>query len=143
MGTERAFQTRLNRVPHDHHTRLVFADWLDEQGDERGPGYRALGVNRFWVFDWPDHTEGSLRLWTWYPHSRLSYLHERELPDDWFTRLPAWECLYSNGAPGGNEGMAWRDYRSRQLADDAAALAFAKLPAERRAELLSPVEVPA
>lgn len=143
MTTEKEFQTRLNRVPHDHHTRLVFADWLDEHGDARGAGYRALGLHRVLTFGVGGQLAGEVRMWTWFCTGRAVGEKRRELPHDWFALLIGWVCLYTNGKPAGNGGEVWRDYRSRQLADDAAALAFAKLPAERRAELLSPVEVPA
>src|SRR4030095_7215507 len=32
--------------PDDHATRLILADFLDERGDPRGPGYRALAILR-------------------------------------------------------------------------------------------------
>jgi uncharacterized protein (TIGR02996 family) len=31
----------LGADPDDRQTRLVFADWLEDRGDERGPGYRS------------------------------------------------------------------------------------------------------
>src|SRR5579862_8640416 len=34
----------LDAHPDDYQTRLVFADWLEEHGDPRAPGYRALGA---------------------------------------------------------------------------------------------------
>ena len=35
MTTEDDFQQALDANPDDHHTRLVFADWLQERGDPR------------------------------------------------------------------------------------------------------------
>ncbi len=46
MTTEDDFQAALDANPDDWQTRLVFADWLDERGDARAEGYRALGANR-------------------------------------------------------------------------------------------------
>jgi uncharacterized protein (TIGR02996 family) len=43
VTTEDDFQAALDANPGDHHTRLVFADWLEERGDERAEGYRYFG----------------------------------------------------------------------------------------------------
>ena len=43
MTTEDDFHRRLDECPEDAHTRLVFADWLEEHGDPRAdPVRRAL-----------------------------------------------------------------------------------------------------
>lgn len=44
MTTEDDFQAATH--PDDWQTRLVFADWLEECGDPRAVGYRALGFRR-------------------------------------------------------------------------------------------------
>lgn len=44
MTTEEDFQRALDADPENGGLRMVFADYLDEQGDPRGPGYRALGL---------------------------------------------------------------------------------------------------
>src|SRR5215510_9578888 len=44
MTTEDDFQAALDKNPEDWQTRLVFADWLEERGDVRAEGYRALGL---------------------------------------------------------------------------------------------------
>lgn len=46
MRTEDDFWEALKQEPDSHHTRLIFADWLEEQGDERAVGMRALGLRR-------------------------------------------------------------------------------------------------
>ncbi len=46
MTDEDAFQAHLDANPEDHVTRLVFADWLQDHGDPRAEGYRALGALR-------------------------------------------------------------------------------------------------
>lgn len=46
MTTEDDFQAALDADPGNWQTRLVFADWLQERGDERADGYRALGALR-------------------------------------------------------------------------------------------------
>jgi uncharacterized protein (TIGR02996 family) len=42
MNDEEAFQAALDADPNDRTTRLVFADWLEERGDRRAEGYRAI-----------------------------------------------------------------------------------------------------
>lgn len=125
MTTEDDFQRMLDAHPDDHQTRLVFADWLEERGDERAEGYRALGLLRH-------HTGGSNAFPCWWTHEKNGTANDQtqaQLPRDWFDRL-------RDALTGGNW---WRDYPSRRAGDDAAALAFACLPAERRAELLAGV----
>jgi uncharacterized protein (TIGR02996 family) len=124
MSTEDEFQGRLNAEPDNHTVRLVFADWLEEQGDARADGYRALGRCRFC-------TGATLDFPCWWSHdggkeARENVNPQAMLPRDWFD-------LLEGPATG---GAYWRDYPNRRVAEDAAALAFAKLPAERRAELL-------
>jgi uncharacterized protein (TIGR02996 family) len=40
--TEREFLDALTKTPEDNHLRLVFADWLEENGDPRGELLRLL-----------------------------------------------------------------------------------------------------
>lgn len=118
---EIAFQAALDAAPGDHTVRLVFADWLEEHGDPRAEGYRALGRGRRWPCHIPSRgTEG----WVWggetsapRPYAALTY--------SWFA------ALMDEVYPGAQIGLP-----SRRAAEDAAALAFARLPPERRAELL-------
>jgi uncharacterized protein (TIGR02996 family) len=122
MTTEDDFQAALDANPSDWQTRLVFADWLDERGDLRGPGYRALGMMR----NAPDHFFDGGHAWTWWKGSPALYRREY-LSADW------WELL-----TGGDEDSEMtREYLTRRAADDAAARAFAKLSPGRRARLLA------
>lgn len=141
MTTEEDFQAALDANPEDWQTRLVFADWLEEHGDPRAEGYRAIarlprcncrsdGPDKV-PFIWMKEDFGGLPAYA-------------RLPNDWFEVLVA-ECtapqLWDNGMPAdfdprGRRYMAWLNFSTRREADDAAALAFAKLPPERRAELL-------
>jgi uncharacterized protein (TIGR02996 family) len=135
VSDEEAFQTALDAHPDDHHTRLVFADWLQERGDPRAEGYRALGLLRVAPYD-----EESGKGWKGYgrtnnadnplaaPGGRAS---GALLPPDWFA-LAGEGNQYPNWNP-----HAWAYWRSRRGAEDTAALAFAKLPPNRRAELLA------
>lgn len=137
MTTEDDFQKLLDENPDDHHTRLVFADWLQDRDDPRADGYRALAVGRHY----PHHLGGCgdqflstveagrcpywrklCPEWVAFPHN---------LPPDWFDRLDLF---------GGATAAPWWDLIctvTRRQCEDAAALAFTKLPAERRAELFA------
>jgi uncharacterized protein (TIGR02996 family) len=122
MTTEDDFQRALDANSADHQTRLVFADWLQDRDDPRAEGYRALGLNQFHTYNVTDPASG---LCTWFTEKISVSDGLRELPDDWFHLLA-----------DGLRATSWVDYDSRREADDAAALAFAKLPKKRRAELL-------
>lgn len=131
MTTEQDFHAKLDADPSDWQTRLVFADWLDDQGDVRAEGYRALARGRhrtdttsgggvISAFHWWDRTFTD-RVYADYPH----IFHPCSLASDWFELL--------NGRP---EGTHRRDFDTRRAAENGAARAFAKLPPERRAALL-------
>lgn len=129
MTNESDFQNALDANPEDHQTRLVFADWLQERDDPRADGYRALGVLRrvpsdphfgfLWNSDYGNRVCPS------------PYV----LPRDWYEPLDANDGPGKLKPPGGlrllNQG------ESRRAKEDKAALAFALLPPERRAELLA------
>lgn len=125
MITEAEFQAALDASPDDHTTRLVFADWLEEQGDARYEGYRALGVNgRVPV-------RGGRNNSFYFPGCGYEWSGGKSPPGTPKTWLPkSWARLVS-----------WSEFDSRRGAEDAAALAFARLPSERRAELLGIVKV--
>ena len=135
MTTEDDFQNALDAKPDDWQTRLVFADWLDEQGDPRGPGYRTLALNRFVLCD---HYHGNPMRYIPHKPSRIFRDHGKgftarayTLPADWYDRLPR---------KTRDEKVDSIKFGNRREAEDAAALAFAKLPAERRAGLLAPAQ---
>lgn len=120
---EEAFNRQLDLHPDDHTTRLVFADWLEEQGDDRANGYRALAVNgriphRCMQNDW-----------LWATNNAVGKHHV--LPQDWF------DCLSPDNS------IFWPSLQNmvvRSEAEDAAAKAFSLLPSYRQAELLAAVE---
>lgn len=131
MTTEDDFQNTLDATPDAHHVRLVFADWLQDRGDKRAEGYRALGVLRRIPFG-SRRRDVLTRYGEWYAefYDAEGFDPQSDLPTDWFRRLrgkPAWSTR-------GKKGWA-----TRREAEDAAATAFAKLSAARRAELLNPV----
>ena len=132
MTTEDDFAAALDANPEDWQTRLVYADWLQERGDPRAEGYRALGVRRL-----KPATSGFNRAnpcWG-FSHPENSYANQRRrracvLPRDW------WEVM-DPGVVSRASNASWNWHPSRRTAEDASARAFNQLPPERRAELLA------
>jgi uncharacterized protein (TIGR02996 family) len=128
VTTEDDFQAALDAKPDDWQTRLVFADWLQERNDPRAEGYRALGQNRL-VPKLPNQVNKpgyTTRAW-----AEGYKWTDGWLPNDWF---PLARAHTSERA-----WTQWAVNKSRREAEDMAALAFAQLPPERRAELLAGV----
>ena len=126
MTTEDDFQRALDSNPEDWQTRLVFADWLQERGDPRADGYRALGVNR----RVPDTRSTLMFRYTSAPAVSFGIdpQHTYVLPLDWYKLA---DSEWDKSACGPFYKV------TRRAAEDTAALAFARLPAARRAELLT------
>lgn len=134
MTTEGDFHAALDRRPSDFHCRLVFADLLQERGDPRAEGYRALGVLRLRPVRDPVFDKGSQGQPEWRLYrDDLGCIPKGpdDMPADWFLLIDEKEASTKSHAH-----LRWW---SRRVAEDAAALAFAKLPPERRAELLAGV----
>ena len=129
MTSEDDFHAKLDADPDDWQTRLVFADWLQERGDPRADGYRALGIRRLRPNVWVKKSKRKHWWWGgdkqfWRGHSDVVVL-----PRDWYKALP--------NVP--EDGLAWpADDRpnTRRAAEDDAALAFGRLTPKRRAALL-------
>ena len=122
MTTEDDFHALLDANPEDWMTRLIFADFLEERGDERAEGYRALGM---WKVYPERHDKTELFFCYW-----KQFGGESTLSEDWFLLITP-----SRGNPSPDSYM--RSRSTRQELEDAAALAFASLPPSRKAELLS------
>ena len=126
MTTEDDFQAALDANPDDWQTRLVFADWLEERGDPRAAYFRLAGEQRWRpeltsATGYPDAAlkragVTSDRLWRYYNADCITMVPHR-LPFD----IGHGNWLHS----------------TRRKAEDAAALAFAQLPADHRHELLA------
>jgi uncharacterized protein (TIGR02996 family) len=131
LTTEDDFQRALDKRPGDWQTRLVFADWLQERGDPRAEGYRALGLLRLV----PHRVKYRNAPWrdqmVWVLGNDNNADTNRQvgamLPTDWFTRV--------RQGPGSDSW--WVRNPKRSELEDAVAAAFSQLPAERRAELLT------
>ncbi len=140
---EEAFHAHLDAHPDDHTARMILADHLDEMGDPRGPGYRALGMlgrqpkhvpeNTNRPFDRPEHYE-----WGWLTdptfHSERNK-YPSAVTREWNDAIGEHPDNMRIWGPTGTPTFA-----SRRTAEDAAAHAFSQLPPERQHELLNPPE---
>ena len=88
MTTEDDFQKRLDASPEDWQTRLVFADWLQDQGDPRAEGYRALGALRRVALVGTLYREGQAVYLCELPGRR--YAGGPFLPEDWYALVGSW-----------------------------------------------------
>ena len=132
MTTEDDFQRVLDAQPDDWQTRLVFADWLQERGDPRATGYRAIAVQERCPFK-RRHLDRDACWWC----SSTAAAHDdarNAIPHDWFALLPRGEgsnLFWPLHTPTGG-------IRSRRECEDALALAFSRLPTDRQGALLDP-----
>jgi uncharacterized protein (TIGR02996 family) len=130
VTTEDDFQRRLDENPPDWQTRLVFADWLQERGDPRADGYRALAACRFVLCDlYPGDTPRYI------PHEMSRIFSESNSASgrDYTLTLDWYQAILRLGHAATGTSIP---FNSRRAAEDAAARAFATLPARRRASLL-------
>lgn len=116
-AVEAVAQQHLDAHPDDYRARRLLGEWLQWHGDERGEGYRALGVCRRRPLQWQ-----SSWLCAFEDDGIAKEHRQHSLPLVWFDAF---------GFPN-----AWTRFDTRRDAENAAALAFARLPAERRAALL-------
>lgn len=145
MTSEDDFQAALDADPTDWQTRLVFADWLQERGDERADGYRALGLTRRVPYRVPEHFRekwlyGLIKNLHWRRSRAASVTitvgRRRQmryaavaytLPESWVRGF----------ARPDRKGWVIRQTPTRRAIEDAAARAFANLPADTRARILA------
>jgi uncharacterized protein (TIGR02996 family) len=136
VTTEDDFQRAIDARVDDWNTRLVFADWLDERADPRAEGYRALGQLRLCPF-----VDAGSFWWTTLEVSCCGRSGLRgngcSLPKDWF-KLMKISPSDENFKPLGNPGKTG----TRRYIEDAAAVAFGKLSAQRQTEILATLFVP-
>lgn len=135
----------LDKSPADHSARLVFADWLDDRDDPRAEGYRAIARHGLVLCDRytrPDKVEylpdrGS-RVFCAVESPAVSDTlpaDEYTIPEDWYKETVA--VALELKQPRKEESGGCVLFANRTEAENVVALAFARLPAERRAELLS------
>jgi uncharacterized protein (TIGR02996 family) len=140
VTTEDDFWAILEANPSDHTTRLVLADWLQERGDPRAEGYRALGTlhlaayfvrtSRFnfdtlYGFSHEGNAALTRRTRDWF---RIWFCL---LPDPWWkkfrphNKLHPWDPLH------------WAYLGSRKEAESTAALCWLELTDQERIEILA------
>lgn len=112
-AVEAVAQAHLDARPDDHRARRLLGEWLQWHGDGRGEGLRALAAcKRLTSGHWVTNSVAQRRHFGCW------------LPSDWWLEVSLiWKAA---GSPK----------YTRRAAEDAASLAFARLPAGRRAQLL-------
>ena len=123
--TEEDFHKLLDANPDDHTTRMVFADWLQEHNDPRAEGYRALGKLKKKTSSTIDNKYAMFQR----EGIKTSSSH---LPSDWYNLIEGED--FDGMKP--RFSTTSKEKITRRAVEDAAALAFSKLPPERREELL-------
>lgn len=136
MTTEEDFQLALDANPDDFHSRLVFADFLQDRDDPRTEGYRAMGLLRIRPsvlssgrsVITSESIRGELAKLTMDKHGCAIF------PNVWFDAVCVSsptrkrECFAASG---------WKFFETRTLAENRVAEAFAKLTPEQRDEILN------
>jgi len=128
VSDEDAFQAAIDAAARDQLPRLVFCDWLDEQGDPRADGYRVLATFDRWPWEWEGGFRWANHTITWREtHAfdwAINYNCDRShLPDVWY------QAVRQNV-----------DRLTRRLAFDAAAAEWIRLSDEERAACLVELE---
>lgn len=132
MNEEAAFFAAINENPGDSTTRLVFADWLDDRGDPRGAGFRAivrLGIVPVKSVS-KDRSDGYV-WYVWNVAKYTSYKWRKPLPGNSYScaMLPKrWFLLlegFTESDDSSNEGGSWwRAWDSLAEAQSAIAKAY-------------------
>lgn len=102
-----AFAAALDADPSDSAARLLYADWLEERGDERAAGYRWMAERGKWPYETISRVG-----WRWYEDD-LQSGDPAAVGEELFDATPE---------PKDRRGYA---YSSRRAAEDALAWAFA------------------
>lgn len=128
MDDIEALHRHLDRVPDDHTARLVLADRLEEAGSPLAEGYRALGI-----YGRRPRLDGQQMLWCWSWTTESTWPQRPYQTFPWCIPRDWWRAMRGD-IESGHRGI---DQPSRREAEDAAAMAFARLPESRRRELLA------
>lgn len=145
--SEMEMRNAMVAEPGNFLLRAVYADLLDERGDPRAAGYRAIGMCQLspaeYTVDPDDITKvtswGPSKTGTWFTSAPTDYpIHQAfDLPHDWFEALGLVDPESVTSVPNGiiQETRWTPEYPTTLDAEDHAALAFLKLPAERQEQL--------
>lgn len=134
MTDEAAFQAALDEQPNNSGIRLVFADWLEEQGDPRATGYRWMGDNqrrpeksfRAFLNGQAAHTD----CWDWWVHqAEASDLSPAVIESRIHSVLPrpVFDALVGNNL---RPILMFKEYLSRRDAELALCQVILTLPHE-------------
>lgn len=128
MTTEDDFQRKLDENPNDWQTRIVFADWLEDRGDERATGYRFMGMRRL-----RPHSYHITKRWSW-GNTETGRSAGGTLKACWWRKLP-YTIYTPESHPNANLCWGQRDTTTltRREAEDNAARAFAELTSAQQA----------
>ena len=120
MTSEADWFAALEQHPDDFELLRQFSDWLADRGDDRAPGYAAMGREgkRPW------HADDGTGVYRWYWYS-LIYAFPSHLPGKWYRGL---------GSAGEPDGARTHYPTHRAAVDDAArAYSLAYAPEVSRA----------
>ncbi len=138
MDTEDAFWNHLEANPSDSVARLVFADWLQEQGDQRAEGMRVLGRLGKYASRWqdacayPESVAAATGYWLWRSRDEEESptTYPDTLGDSWFWALQSvLEKIYN--LSGMQENPEYWHVPFREV-ESAASLAWLDLTQEER-----------
>lgn len=109
MTDETQFRLALDAEPNNAGLRLVFADWLEDRGDDRALGYRWMGENGKTAFDWSTSTQSNgERTFDWYFADG-----QAQWTVPMYCRIPA------SFRPWFPPGLDFPSYRTRRDAEEA------------------------
>lgn len=129
-AVEAVAQQHLDAHPDDHRARRLLGEWLTWHGDVRGEGYVALAAQKLRPhLSQPVQSSRQFDEWLWQLLRRLPYSQDYCTFEESSEALSTWFRLFCPRLFG-----SW--HKTRRDAEDVAAIAFARLPAERRATLL-------
>lgn len=130
MNDEEAFQAALDARPNDHTTRLVFADWLQDRGDERAEGYRMMAFARMVPAGPKKESQKGQRIW-WWLETIAGRSHNCNVKSYWHSHLTTRWVESPEGCHPSWSGERVA-YLTRREAEDNAARAWMKVSADKR-----------
>lgn len=138
MTTEDDFQRAIDATPNDRMLRLVFADWLQERGDPRSDGYRALGTLTVWPMAF---AVGAAQGFLWFASASEYPRASNALPEPWFLAASGQVTAeYPNDMWPRHSQENHCRYRSRRRLENAVAVAWLAVAEADRKKILADAE---